>query len=353
MACNTIALRGAHTSVIDKNGVVWSFGCNLEGKSAGWLGIGGPPVARNPTPTQVNAPIPFQQVGTGGYYTVFLDVEGKVWHAGNLFPTNDISPRLCFDKIPIIHITAGGSFFLAIDNENNVWSFGNNRKGQLGLGHRNAVNELTQITEFPEPIRTLSCGYDFTLALAASGSVYAFGDNDYGQLGLGHKRTQDLPEKIPYVSRVELIATGYRHSLVVDNEDQVWVFGNNQYRQLGVLTTKTVLIPTRNNTLSDNGIIAIAGGHSHSAAVDKEGSLWVFGYNTEGQLGIVGGSFIGIPEKNPYFEDAQNVFCSQHTIVLSKTGALFGFGKNNFGQLGLGSVSELICGLKETCGFEI
>ena len=91
-------------------------------------------------------------------------------------------------------IEAGDGFMVALKSDGSVWAWGNNSKGQLGIG---ATGDQVPYTTYPTPvsglmgngrlnlIEEISVGYDHVLARTADGSVYAWGSNEYGQLGLG------------------------------------------------------------------------------------------------------------------------------------------------------------------------
>ncbi|MFZ2960088.1 MAG: hypothetical protein WA705_24670 [Candidatus Ozemobacteraceae bacterium] len=137
-----------------------------------------------------------------------------------------------------IGIAAGGEFSLAVASEANltkVYSWGRNNYGQLGqgAGQPDHIDRMTPIENFPpsgEKIRGICAGSEHALALTASGKVYSWGHNDFGQLGVGATTTTFLTS--PYQVKGALqnktitgIAAGDDHSLAIDSDGYVYSWG--------------------------------------------------------------------------------------------------------------------------------
>jgi len=117
---------------------------------------------------------------------------------------------------------------LLLDDKNHIYSFGENFFGQLGLGDendRNIPELLTKIPKESEKIIKIACGGNHTLLLDDKNQIYSFGENSCGQLGLGDKNSRNLPElltKIPKESgKIIKIACGEIHTLLLDNKNQI------------------------------------------------------------------------------------------------------------------------------------
>jgi len=126
---------------------------------------------------------------------------------------------------------------LIIDLDNNVWSFGNNVFGQLGLGDNNDRYEPTQITKLKA--KAISAGGFHNLVIDMENNIWSVGINYLGQLGLG--RLEILKDIIKINTRVKIpnikakaISAGYEHNLIIDLDNNVWSFGNNKHGQLGL-----------------------------------------------------------------------------------------------------------------------
>ena len=138
----------------------------------------------------------------------------------------------------------------------------------------------------------LAAGLDFSLALMSDGTVFSWGFNGNGELGLGSSDYQDihhLPQKIPYLSNIVAITAGWNHALALDRDGNVWAWGNNHSGQLGNGEIKDKFpygepVPVRVIGLSD--IMSVAAGEGFSLALTRDGTLYAWGSNVNGELGV-------------------------------------------------------------------
>src|SRR5207249_3627982 len=118
-----------------------------------------------------------------------------------------------------------------------VWAWGWNGSGQLGIGNTTDSHIPTQVPGL-SGVSALSGGGYHSLALKSDGSVWAWGDNGDGELGLGNNSNAgtNSPQKIPGLSGVVQMSSGEEHSLVLKSDGTVWAWGDNHLGQLGVPT---------------------------------------------------------------------------------------------------------------------
>ena len=161
-----------------------------------------------------------------------------------------------------------------------------------------------------------------------------FGSNEFGQLGNGTTEDEMLPMKlsIPY-QRAQKIACGNYYTLVLTEEGHIYGFGSNHSGQLGIGNKKSINLPTKTLTADDTVITNITAGY-HSAAISPRGELYVWG---ECALGT-----FTSPQKISWnkTEIAAVQMGKNFTMILDKKGYIWGFGDNMMGGLGQGDVEE-------------
>jgi alpha-tubulin suppressor-like RCC1 family protein len=181
---------------------------------------------------------------------------------------------------------SSGGFTLQVVTGGAVWAWGNNQSGQLGDGTviNHAIAEpVTGITS----VTAVAAGGAHSLALKNDGTVWAWGSNSNGQLGDGTLNFHLSPNQVPGLSNVIAIAAGQSHSLALEGDGTVWAWGNNGSGQVGDGTSgNNRLSPVQVTTTGfTNNILAIAAGANHNLAIVIGGSLWAWGQNTNGQVG--------------------------------------------------------------------
>lgn len=204
--------------------------------------------------------------------------------------------------------------------------------------------------------KVIDAGKEHFVVLKEDGSVWSWGDNEYGQMGSQSFVPTDSLAPIPIkkadgnrLLNVKAIAAGGYHSVaLVENADtgnvEVWTWGSNIFGQLGhSVGSRQNENPTKVEGLPSN-IKAIAAGDYHTLAVDDTGQVWAWGYNKYGQLGVDLGAGINYTEDPQRVAGATNVIAvaagSDHSIALKKDGTVIGWGRNTFGQLGNGQTTD-------------
>ncbi|WP_425510141.1 RCC1 domain-containing protein, partial [Verrucomicrobium spinosum] len=127
-------------------------------------------------------------------------------------------------------------------------------------------------------------GYNHTVVAKTDGTVWSYGLNSLGQLGVTAGASQLTPVQVTALSDAKAVAVGYDFSLVLKTDGTVWGFGSNTNGTLGDGT----FVSSRATPAQVSGtvdITAVAAGRGHSALLKSDGTVWTFGGNTYGQLG--------------------------------------------------------------------
>jgi len=239
--------------------------------------------------------------------------EGRVWSWGDntdgQLGQPDADRALLPRPVPELNnviAVAASRHTLALTSDGKVYAWGNNRYGQLGNGHF-GLNEKElrpiQVAGLTD-IAAIAAGWDHSMALSRNGTVYSWGSRSHGQLGDGTCKTgQPAPTPIPVpgLTDIRSIAAGGQHSLALRRDGTLYAWGNNWNGQLGreksnserhSATPRPVIGTDGKGSLKN--VMSIAAGAFHSAAVMKDGQIYAWGYNGSGQVPIgARGSFWG------------------------------------------------------------
>jgi alpha-tubulin suppressor-like RCC1 family protein len=257
-------------------------------------------------------------------------------------PPNTHVPSVV-DPLPeVVALAAGFGHSLAVDTSGNVWSWGDNGAGQLG-NHSHTGSLLPTKLASPQHAKAVATGGNHSLALLEDGSVWAWGDNQDGELGVGSVADSDAPLKIEGLTDVVAIAAGGRHSIALRRDGTVKVWGTNGYGQLCNGTTTAATSPINlmppADTKAAPRYTAIAAGQFHTLAVDDTGHVWSCGWNVFGQLG--NGRASKPREGEPRLsavvglDEVVAVAAGHlHSLALRRNGTVFGWGYNTQGQVG-------------------
>ncbi len=185
----------------------------------------------------------------------------------------------------VIKVALGAYHTCAIKSGNTLWCWGYNSFGQLGVGdttQRDSPVQLAGITA-----GDVACGVYHTCTVRTNGSVSCWGYNQQGMLGDGTTTQRTSPITIASFTGVSRVSLGIYHSCALKTNGTVWCWGNNGSGQLGDNSTTNRLTPVAVVTTSGLTTASHLGvGWNHSCAVKTDGSAWCWGYNNFGQLGI-------------------------------------------------------------------
>ena len=181
-------------------------------------------------------------------------------------------------------VSAGSNFSLAIKENDTLWGWGANDEGQLGIEVLNERRRPTQEDTNSKNWIAVSSGTKHALGLQKDGSLWSWGNNDSGTLGHGDNNNRRKAEKISGTSIWTLISAGANHSLAIDNNGTLWAWGSNQHGQLGLNNTINQNIPVQVD--SNLSWVSVSAGDRFSIGVKSDGTLWSWGYNFYDQLGL-------------------------------------------------------------------
>ena len=326
-------------------GQVWAWGANYRGCFG------------NGTTTGSNVPVlvPFlpgvAQIAAGGSFSLFLMKDGTVWAAGlndigqlgNGSYTDSSTPVKVSNLNNVVSISAGWDYALALKNDGTVWAWGTNNSGQLGNGTTTTSNVPVQVLNLSDAM-AVSAGktskYGFCIALKNDETVWAWGDNAGGQLGIGTSgwsSNSTVPVQVLNLASIIAISAGSQHSLALGSTGTLWAWGGCYLGDGTYMWYHTV--PVQIPNLAE--ISAIEAGTDASYIIRKDGTLWAWGTNYYGELGIGGYNEAYVPTRVP---NLSGVVAVSHNngngLAIKNDGTLWAWGWNGDGTLGNGTNSD-------------
>ena len=298
-ATPAIAAGHNHSLVLKADGSVWAWGRNF----AGQLGTG--TLAEESSPVQVMTG-GVVQIAAGRFSSLVLKADGSVWAWGHN-NSGQVGDRTKLPKVVpapvqvfapgsgVVAIEAGHDFCYALKNDGSLWGWGWNNTRQLGpltiaanADTPNYSMRPFQVLSARNGLVTIQAGHDFALALRADGSLWGWGNNEWGQLGNGPHARQwpPLPLQEQLLGNgVIAVAAGFGHVLALRADGSVWSWGHNFHAQLGHSPALKIQPEPAQVLPPGGGVIAVAAGSHHSLALKADGSVWAWGRNNGGQLG--------------------------------------------------------------------
>ncbi|MDD4628733.1 MAG: hypothetical protein PHE68_05065, partial [Candidatus Peribacteraceae bacterium] len=249
-------------------------------------------------------------------------------------------------------IDRGITHSLLLDSNKDVYAWGANGAGMLGNGTKQDSTVPVRVKGaggqgYLSDIAEISGGHIHSLAVGSDGGVYAWGSNDFGELGIGTRGNPMNPVRVKgvggqgYLSDIIAVSGGYFHSLALGRDGGVYAWGWNNSGVLGDGTfdsNNISSVPVRVKGVGGQGylsdIIAISAGYQGALALGRDGSVYAWGNGSTVPIrvrGVDGQGFLtGI---------TAIAAGSQHFLALSNDGSVYAWGRNDFGQLGIGSTA--------------
>jgi alpha-tubulin suppressor-like RCC1 family protein len=172
------------------------------------------------------------------------------------------------------------------------------------------------------------------------GTVWAWGNNFYGQLGDGTNVNRTTPVQVEDLMSVKDVSAGGHTSMALKTDGTVWIWGSNEFGSLGTGATTPFSISRPIQLTSFSGITAISAGTEHAMVLKSDGTVWAWGANSRSELGIGGFDFVPhpIPVQVPGLTNIVRIVAGDGTsYAIRSDGTVFGWGSTLFGKLGEGS----------------
>lgn len=278
-----IAAGREHVLALKKDSTVWAWGMGSTGALGDNAGVW------RWTPVQVHGAgnvgflTGIVAIAAGNTHSLALKADGTVWAWGGggngQLGNNTIAPYV---YVPVQVHNVGNAGFLtgitaiavsdnnsmALKNDGTVVTWGWNLYGQLG--DNTIANRSTPVqvhgpnnSGLLTDVMAVGMAWHFTIALKADGTVWAWGRNQYGQLGDGSNTQSNTPvqvhgfNNVGFLTGITAIATGYYHALAMKNDGTLWAWGNNNFGELGNGQTNVTGCYCESAPVQVNGLCAV------------------------------------------------------------------------------------------------
>ncbi|MFF1343203.1 RCC1 domain-containing protein [Streptomyces sp. NPDC058290] len=345
---------GASPSAADTSPDPWVYSWGPNG--SGELGNGSTVALQTPGPVQGLARQDVKQLAAGGNgatgpFAVALLKNGtlKSWGDNTQGQLADGTvkgrsfPAAVVGLSGVQALAVGCNHALVLKN-GRVWAWGRNDSGQLGDGTTSAKDTGTPkpvAVQGLDKVKAVAAGCHFSMALRQDGTVWTWGSNDKGQLGLGGTANRSTPQQVPGLAEVIALAPGSYHGAVLTAGRTVKAWGLNSSGQLGNDSTVDSGTPVDVKYLE--GVEKLVAGSSHHVAVLSDGSVKGWGRNTEYEL--ADGTTVNRTTPVP-IEGLNNVrdiaAGNLHTVAVREDQSVIGWGYNYNGQLGDGTTTTAV-----------
>jgi alpha-tubulin suppressor-like RCC1 family protein len=350
-----VSSGGAHTSAIKTDGTLWIWGFGNAGRLGNGVTTGG---ISTPVTTFAGG-TNWKQVSAGYYHTAAIKTDGTLWtwgfgndgRLGNGVTTGNIStPVTTFaGGTNWKQVSSGNRHTAAIKTDGTLWTWGYGYNGRLG----NAVttNVSTPVTTFAGGTnwKEVSSGNSHTAAIKTDGTLWTWGNGSYGRLGDNTTTNKSTPvTTFAGGTNWKQVSSGFFHTAAIKTDGTLWTWGTGTNGRLGrfsfgtnIVTPITTFAGGTNwadtATTEPEDLYTLSAGYSHTAAIKTDGTLWTWGYGSNGRLGnAVTTGNISTPVTT--FSGGTNwkqvSSGNKHTAAIKTDGTLWTWGYGSNGRLG-------------------
>jgi alpha-tubulin suppressor-like RCC1 family protein len=226
----------------------------------------------------------------------------------------------------------------ALGSRQALYAMGNNTFGELGDGNTTASTSPVLAGGLPGTVSQVAAGYETSAALLTNGTVWTWGHGYYAGLGYADSGTVSTPRPVAGLRGItEIAMSGEGNGYAVAANGSVWAWGDNSHGQLGNGTTTESWTPVQVPGLT--GIVNVAAGPYYVLALRQDGTVWAWGDNNGGELGD--GTTTGrlSPEQVPGLASIASVAAAGTSFAVTSSGTVFSWGSNSSGNLGTGTTA--------------
>jgi alpha-tubulin suppressor-like RCC1 family protein len=322
-----------HTAAIKTDGTLWLWGRNDNGQMGAGLNR-----ANRLAPTQLGTDTNWVEISAGRSHTLIRKTTNAMWFVGACYSSSINSQlRQVGSALDWKTMGAGAYTDYGIKQNGTLWKWVNSNGGPSGLSQIGNQNNWNKIGNY--------IGYSteaHALFIKTNGTMWAVGKNHFGQLGNGSVTDIiDIPQQIGTDTDWKQVVAGSLYSLALKTDNSFWAWGRNQHAQFGNGHNKNKARTISNESLWKNVIASKGSFNGHTMAIHQDGTLWSWGPNQDGQLGIGPPAYVhkALPQQVGSSNGWKQITAGFHfSIGIKEDGTMWGWGRNGSGQIGLGGL---------------
>jgi alpha-tubulin suppressor-like RCC1 family protein len=276
---------------IKTDGTIWSWGLNSDGR----LGINS--IVAQSSPVQIGALSNWSKVSTGGKHCLAIKTDGTLWAWGNNNDGRVGTNNTVYSSSPVqlgalatwAYVSAGKVCSYAIKTDGTIWSWGNNFAGGLGLNSPSGTNVSSPVQIGALTNWALVSGANYrAAAIKTDGTMWGWGNNNDGGLGIGNVSPvyRSSPIQVGALTNWSTVSTPANACISVKTDNTIWSWGNSSAGGRGA-GSSNASSPVQIGALTDWAKVITSGGGTgfFGGAIKTDGTLWLWGTNSSGQLG--------------------------------------------------------------------
>ena len=319
---------------------LWTWSYNYNGQ----LGTNNR-IARSSPVQTVSSGTNWRSVAVGCLHSAAIKTDGTLWGWGDNYDGSLATNNRIDRSSPVQTVSGGtnwcsistaGSTVSALKTDGTLWLWGCNYYGQLGNNNRIFRSSPVQTVSAGTNWRSTSSSYRNTAAIKSDGTLWIWGDNYNGNLGTNNVIIRSSPvQTVSGGTNWCSVSLGCQHSAAIKTDGTLWAWGIGLHGSLGTNEDISRSSPVQTVSGGTNWH-SVSLGCQHSAAIKTDGTLWVWGHNNEGQLGVNDTSNRSSPVQTVSGgTNWRSVSPKAYNTASIKTdGTLWLWGKNLYGQLG-------------------
>tara|TARA_R110000737_G_scaffold348165_1_gene381380 strand:- start:108 stop:1247 length:1140 start_codon:yes stop_codon:yes gene_type:complete len=282
LSCNETS-----TLTIKDDYTLWGFGTNA------WGILGTSSTAQKSSPTQIGALTDWASVAVGSSHSAAVKTDGTLWTWGTgssgqqgtgTYTSYKMSPVQVGALTNWGSIESGFKTSFSVKTDGTLWAWGLNTIGQLGLGdltNRSSPVQIGALTTWA----SVSSTKDHVLAIKTDGTMWSWGEGQEGRTGHGNGTDLSSPVQVGVATDWAQCSAGGYHSAAVTTGGKLFTFGRGTYGATGLGITTPMYSPAQVGALTNWASASLSSNILFGAATKTDGTLWTWGANTYGQLG--------------------------------------------------------------------